>query len=92
MVCRGRKTSLKKELTPYSDVYAEVGLAESVLGLAGVPPGVVLRGVGDPQLGCDPVQLADFGRAGLARKGQVVATVLAPLDAIKRKGTLVIVG
>ena len=54
--------------------------------LAGVPPCVRLNGVDNPKFGGHPVQLADLGGAGLARKGEVIATVLAPLDAVTEGG------
>ena len=67
-------------LTPDGDVDGEVRFAVGVLGLAGVPPGVGLGGVADPELGGDAVQLADLGGARLARLRQVLAPVLLPLD------------
>lgn len=85
LFCRSSVTPVnvvKGMLTPDGDVDAEVGLAEGVLRLARVPAGVVGHRVEDAQLRCDAVQLPDLGRARLARHGQVVATVLAPLNAV----------
>ena len=67
-------------LTPDGDVDGEVGLSVCVLRLAGVPSGVALGGVADAELGGDAVQLADLGRARLARHRQVLPPVLLPLD------------
>ena len=55
-------------------------LIDFFLITSAVPAGVGLRRVADAELGGDAVQLADLGRARLARHRQVLPPVLLPLD------------